>query len=184
MLPSLFNKDVADVAVPELASSVKRTPRDQGLRKLQNQQLGHHTDIYISDRQGEELSRESNHRSRKTQSVNLRRKQDFVHTELNTTRKLEEFTKQILGPDLGNEGTSVYYRKELSYLDKLQPSGRINAHSPDNIYCKHLSTESRKVLSMDYVKKTFKEPVILKHALRGPKFELTEFAKYLSTQGD
>lgn len=69
-------------------------------------------------------------------------------------------------------------------MDKLQPSGRINAHSPDNIYCKHLSIESRKVLSMDYVKKSFKEPVILKHALRGPKFELTEFAKYLSAQGD
>ena len=64
----------------------------------------------------------------------------------------------------------MYYRKDLSYLDKLYPTFKINVHDPNNIYSKNLTEESKKVLQMDYLTKTFKDAVILKRGLRGPKF--------------
>ena len=37
---------------------------------------------------------------------------------------------------------------------------------------------------MEEITKTFKEARILKHTLRGPKFQLTLFAKYLDEKRD
>ena len=60
----------------------------------------------------------------------------------------------------------------------------MNASSPNNIYTKHLSRESKKMLEMEEITKSFKEALILKHSLRGPKFKLTSFAKYLNEKKD
>lgn len=101
VLPSIFNSNVARVAVPDQDFSAMSSNR-------------------FKEKQSESPSALGKSRNRRFNSVNMP-DYDFVKSDLNTTVKLNDYCASILGPDAKNPETSVYFRKDLSYLDKLNP---------------------------------------------------------------
>jgi len=44
---------------------------------------------------------------------------------LNSTKLIDEFKDKIKGPDLNQKETQLYYRKELTYIDKILPEIKV-----------------------------------------------------------
>ena len=105
---------------------------------------------------------------------------DLVKNELNDTAKLNEFSSSITGPDASQPQTGLYYRKDLSFLDKRVPKLRspsLQSGQEGLPSLPMISPEGK--MNRDEILESFKKGVILKHPLRGPKFKLTGYAQYL-----
>jgi len=140
--------------------------------------------------------------------------QDDIIKNLGTTKRLHEFAQQITGPDPEAPQTALYYRKDLSYIDKLLPEIKVASkllpqlkspiapmsplnRSPSNSTLRNVQSPFLKPIAKTEqlnsplsqitqkdILESFKQPVILKQALRGPKFELTDYAQYLADRND
>lgn len=99
-------------------------------------------------------------------------------SELNTTKELIEATKQLKGPDLKNPGTSVFYRKHLSFIDS-NPLPEIRENPRSNRFDSSLSPTSRDVLHLSGIKESWKIGV-KRPRLHQEKIKLTGQAKYIS----
>lgn len=52
---------------------------------------------------------------------------------LNTTKLIDEFKEKINGPDSNQISTQLYYRKDLTYLDKMLPEIKIPLYKKYNL---------------------------------------------------
>lgn len=152
-------------------------------------------------------------------SIEAKQSVDYIKS-LGDTKRLQAFTERIQGPDASAPQTALYYRKDLSIIDKKLPElkipknlnpklaspiiitpqkPKIMANSPSsatiqtNPFARRASASVPQnggyaspiaQISQKEILQSFKQPIILKHALRGPKFELTPYAQYLSDQNN
>jgi hypothetical protein len=139
-----------------------------------------------------------------------------VIKELGETKRLQAFSEGITGPDPQAPQTALYYRKDLSFLDKQLPEIKLpprmrprfasplvpaaalkNSPSSQTLQDKRSIYGKRPTpalaagqaspltqITQRDILDSFKQPVILKHALRGPKFQLTPYAQYLADQNN
>lgn len=140
-----------------------------------------------------------------------------VIKDLGDTKRLQAFSDAITGPDPHAPQTALYYRKELSFLDKKLPDVRLPPKLQPRFASPLVPSASLKTspssaslqgavslfarappalpqsagqpspltqISQKDILDSFKQPVILKHALRGPKYQLTPYAQYLADKNN